>query len=398
MVSFFLLLFIAELVFGGPLGFRILDISVRKVLLQILLLCWVLDVIQSKSVRAWSLYLSSTILGILLLWGFLVPVMHNTDLNYALAEAFPLVWLLLALPLAPTIRNYGINIYLEFANLCISVIALLVIVAWVMATFFNYELFALSIKLFYLSASGDDFGTYIGPMPDGSFRVMWITCLFFPFMFAYKNFNGIKYGWSTLYLLAIYASGTRSFLYVTLFMLSASIIRKNRYLAIFLAIATIGSLAYSIEAFENIRLFEVASELDPDSPRNAQFHSLLRLFSEHPIFGSGFGAQADVIRSKDTPYSYELTYVAMLAKMGMVGFILIATAITVIVYRAIQRYRSKTFEVIVLAGSFFFITATNPYLMNSFGMTILSFMLAIIYSQNRSRSDVPLSTNPKLYA
>jgi hypothetical protein len=372
------LAFIVELSFGGSLGFQVFGLPVRKVLVMALLLCGPIDMIRQRRVFLWQAQLCLVVGGVGLGWGLLVPAARGTPLAYAVADFAPFLYLLLVLPIVLASREKGLAPYVDFANWCIAIVAAMVIVAWGLATFLGSPEFALLLRLFFLEASGRDFGMYIGPMPDGSFRVMWITCLFFPFMMAYKNLDGIRYGWSAFYLLACFASGTRSFLYASLFMLGISLVRHTPAWAIRLAPLLIVGFIAASQIFPDVRILQFASDLESGSRRGDQLFSLLRLFGENPLLGAGFGANAETIRL-EPEVNYELTYVALLAKVGLVGFLLLGFAAAASVFRVMSEYRGRIPEIALFVVSFVFITSTNPYLLNVVGLTLLSAMLAVVY-------------------
>jgi hypothetical protein len=107
-----------------------------------------------------------------------------------------------------------------------------------------------------------------------------------------------------------------------------------------------------------------------------QFFSLMSLFWQYPVFGAGFGASAAVIRSFEAPYSYELTYVALLAKLGIVGSGILVVAIGGWTVRLMRKSPNWT-SIATLLIAFLFMTATNPYLINSVGMTIVAMMIVV---------------------
>jgi len=103
--------------------------------------------------------------------------------------------------------------------------------------------------------------------------------------------------------------------------------------------------------------------------RRDQFLALLAGWMEHPMLGSGHGAPAPgVIRSIETPWSYELTYVALLYHTGLVGLALYSAGVAWIFLasRRIARggWPGAPGLVAALVGtaSFLVANATNPYL------------------------------------
>jgi O-antigen ligase len=140
-------------------------------------------------------------------------------------------------------------------------------------------------------------GVYIGPMPDGTFRVMLINFILFPIMLCYYNWKKTNFAWSAFYMVAIFATGTRAFLLAGALILGVSLIRKRPLLGISAAAAVALAALIYVGDLQRLRVFELSSELTSTSARYLQFFSLTELFWEHPIFGAGFGASAVVIRS-----------------------------------------------------------------------------------------------------
>lgn len=376
-----LLMFFTDMVFGGSLGFIISGVSLRKFLTLVLIGTFLASLLVNQTLKRWQLLFILLLKLVICVWGVFIPTLHGIDLTYSIAESLPLLGLLLVFPLVQAFNQRGVSRYLDFINLCMAIVSFIIIVVWILANYLDSPEYAFGLKLFYMIVSGDDFGTYIGPMPDGSFRVMWITCLLLPFLLMYKNIHSFSLGWSFFYILTIYATGTRSFLYAALFILSIFLFRHQKILFALLALVAIIVMLVGTQMLEGIRLFEVASDFDSDSPRFDQFFSLIRLFFDYPFIGAGFGAHADVLRSDVAPYSYELTYVALLAKLGILGFIGLLVFLFFLVYKALHRFRAKSLEILVITFVFLFITSTNPYLINFVGITILSVLIAMVSCQ-----------------
>lgn len=376
-----ILIFFTDIVFGGSLGFMIYGVPLRKFLALILIGSFLASLIINPLLKRWELILLCSVMFVILVWGLLVPSLRGVNLTYSIAEASPLLGLTLALPLMQAFKKNGVSYYLDFINWSIALLSFIIIFVWILANFFDSPEYAFGLKQFYLFVSGDDFGMYIGPMPDGSFRVMWITCLLLPFLLIYKNIDSFRLGWSLYYIAVIYATGTRSFLYVALLIFTISLYRHRRTLFTLALPIVITFLFVGAHTLEGIRLFELASEFDSESPRFEQFFSLLRMLSDFPIMGSGFGSQADILRSDVAPFSYELTYVALLAKVGGLGFIGFLTLLFFLVKITVHSFPKKKVEILLILFSLLFITSTNPYLINSVGITTVSFLIAVIFYQ-----------------
>jgi hypothetical protein len=187
--------------------------------------------------------------------------------------------------------------------------------------------------------------------------------------------------WTLFYILAVYATGTRSFIYASVLIIFFICMRHHKNIFIYIIIPSILALSIIImPIIEQVRVFELKSEIESDSPRLLQLLSLLKLFYMNPFFGAGFGSQADIIRAESAPYSYELTYVALLAKTGILGILFLSILIINILNKAMIRFPDKNKEVILIFICFCFITSTNPYLFNLVGISLVAFLLALVYS------------------
>jgi O-antigen ligase len=92
-------------------------------------------------------------------------------------------------------------------------------------------------------------------------------------------------------------------------------------------------------------------------------------WSNSPLIGQGLGASADsVVRSEEQPWAYELSYVALLFQVGLLGFIIYSSAVLWIFYAGLKivRLRPDAAQIILplLAGlaGLLLVNITNPYL------------------------------------
>lgn len=103
--------------------------------------------------------------------------------------------------------------------------------------------------------------------------------------------------------------------------------------------------------------------------RKEQFSSLLAAWAESPLLGAGLGASVpSVLRSKEMPWAYELSYVALLFHTGLLGFLAYAAAVAWIFWMGLRMIRSGgrmgLYMLPILVGTTCFLigNATNPYL------------------------------------
>lgn len=133
--------------------------------------------------------------------------------------------------------------------------------------------------------------------------------------------------------------------------------------------------------------FDLSSQT-PDNdaaPRNKQFYALTRGWLDKPIFGAGLGASVvGSIRSETMPWSYELSYVALLYQTGIVGFLAYAAAIAWTFWRGIQvigdggHLAQVMIPLLVGLCGLLIANGTNPYLGCFDEMWTLFLPLAVI--------------------
>lgn len=126
-----------------------------------------------------------------------------------------------------------------------------------------------------------------------------------------------------------------------------------------------------------------------DSSANERFEQvgpLLDAWRDAPLLGHGFGAQASLIRSDEAPFSYELTVLALLMKLGAVGLVLLVLLVAAPWSAAWLRTRSAPActsaaprNLRLCAGlasvlAFLLAASTNPFLINFVGMSLLGYL------------------------
>jgi hypothetical protein len=117
--------------------------------------------------------------------------------------------------------------------------------------------------------------------------------------------------------------------------------------------------------------------LDPD--RAEQITPLLNKILDAPILGNGFGSNASLIRSADRPFMYELDYLAVFMKLGLVGGFFYFSAYIYLMYLGIKRasVRSNTIVYFFAGLAYFFYAGTNGGLAMSVFSTMFHLYLMI---------------------
>ncbi len=119
--------------------------------------------------------------------------------------------------------------------------------------------------------------------------------------------------------------------------------------------------------------------------RKEQFIALLQEWSESPLLGAGHGAVArGSLRSYETPWAYELSYLALLFHAGLVGFSLYSAAVAWMFWMGFRMIRSGDrlglymLPVLVGTSCFLIANATNPYLEKFDYMWVIFLPVALV--------------------
>jgi len=147
---------------------------------------------------------------------------------------------------------------------------------------------------------------------------------------------------------------------------------------IFLGVSAIGiffavkyeilNLSPLVELFQKGFDMGSTSEDEGSAIRGSQSAALIQSWKDYPILGSGFGSASQyVIRSEDTPWVYELSYLTLLFQTGLCGFIIYLSLLFWIFYKGVALIRKSAeyiFLLPLLVGCLCFLlgNASNPYL------------------------------------
>lgn len=328
------------------------------------------------------------------LWLSFVPMYHGHSLRLALAEGDAYA-LLGAVPLfvaAGGVHRATLRRMLGMMLSCALALAALQLVVWLagMAVPAWQELLQYALFKVYGHES-----MYVGRMPDGFFRVFWISSLWLiPALFyAPLLVHSRTQRWIVLLIISgailgtysrgiwlgiLFGAFTKSAVHcVTVMRLR---LRPRRILAGFVAggiVLVSGSFMFGdavVKRLEGLSSVEDASMSD----RVAQVRPLLEAWGEHPILGGGYGAHASLERDLANPYSYEVVPLALLMKLGLIGMVGFAAFLMIVMVSALCRAKSHSREAAAMLASFvaFMVaTMTNPLLINFVGMGVMAILL-----------------------
>jgi len=148
-------------------------------------------------------------------------------------------------------------------------------------------------------------------------------------------------------------------------------LRRGSVFIVLMFFVGINWVGLDFTAIQSIFLegFNFSSDSASESARRHQFFELLREWQKNPLLGAGHGAAAEgSIRSAETPWAYELSYMALLFHTGLIGIICYGAAIFWVFWMGVKIIRSSHWlnqymlPVLVGTSSFLIANATNPYL------------------------------------
>lgn len=250
----------------------------------------------------------------------------------------------------------------------------------------------------FLEVQGAGLGIYEGTLEYNLYNMT--TVMFgFPFLLALiflpKKISIVNKFWNYLALFAmvlalitLLISGRRAFWVISLaspFILfvifrMSGLANPFRIKLLFFVIvlvsfaSLIGSVVFKL-SIESI-IYDVLAGFDfgdssnlSASVRAEQFYALLHGWMDNPLFGSGHGAAAlGSVRSDKQAWAYELSYLALLFQIGLIGsliyfFALLWTFIKSIrVIRTNPKAAGMLLPLLVGLTCFLIANATNPYL------------------------------------
>ena len=378
-------LFSSGLLFG-PFGPYVLGVSVNKLLLVLTLLMSTLIFLSGKS---FSRHLLIVLIGwlMLIIWfGLLVPATISMNLNYAISELRSFAWVFVIVPVLYCVKSGGWSSLVLRLSIPVLVVALVIDVIYILATIGYPEAgFALRVilGLFADAAGSATDNIFIGPIHDGSFRVMWIFSIVLPFyiIWAIDNLSGIfRILFMSALLVALFASGSRILLFVAALLLLLRVENTRQVISsVLFGFCSLLLILYAKPELFDLRIFSLAGDLAGGSARGGQIDALMSEFSEKPIMGNGLGFYSvNFIRNEAAPYSYEFVYLSLLTKVGIVGFIF-TSFLVFLLFNSVGITKQR----ILFLIAFVLITATNPYLWTLLG--VFCFCFAIHYEQHGSK-------------
>lgn len=159
-------------------------------------------------------------------------------------------------------------------------------------------------------------------------------------------------------------SAQKRYIYRLIFGLIIVILFLFTYLIYFNLVDFVGYWDFFVSGFD----FNTNGRDPGSSLRGLQFHLMMQSWLDYPILGTGFGSSSQyIIRSQETPWVYELSYMTLLFQTGIVGFIIYMSLLGWLFLKCITLVRKRSdfaFIIPSFMGCFCFLigNASNPYL------------------------------------
>ncbi len=401
-IQFFACLYFFEVILGGPGSWStaFLHFDIRRTFYALICVLLLISIISNGAkVRLIDALVLAIGVISFIAYTLLLPWFNGTDQAYSIVDGTPAIsmfilsWLFLIQ--ARHWQSSGVPVYrgiirVVYLTTIFSAAAHVVIfLLLINLPDQSYPDLAVINRFFDAKESGS---LYIGPMPDGSTRVFWISSLFvvFGLYCAVRDFvkskSVISAALAILFVWTILITQTRSMILglpigtVFALLMQRFIVRRQRSLlssALLVTTLLVSITFLAVEASTGAAAFIGVERGESDEGRSIQIRPLLEAWWESPIVGNGFGHHAVMTRSGDAPFSYEMSILALYMKVGIVGAILSSLYFMYLLMSLLQSdevltKRSK--ELSTLFGAvyiFCFAFNTNPYLSNSVGVAIV---------------------------
>lgn len=387
--------------FGPGLVLPVVGISIRRPLfIGIFGLFFLRHLLSAQAMTLGQFLLLVTISCVAILWATTIPGAYGFPIAYSLSDVLPWTALILlafwpwdAWPEAARWDGFGkVIVRLSLFLALVHIIVWSLIVSGVITTGM------LSLATYGLAGgdpTDDSFIKVAAVGEESQQRVYWSSSIFMLCGLYFHVVNARskrRLAWLLSFgvlAFALWITQIRAFLGAALIFLALGpMLRHLRHpllsgrtaagvLLIWVVCILSVSVAINPQVLEMVGLARDVS----DVTRVDQAQALLNAFTSHPFFGMGFGSYSTaLIRSSETPYSYELVFYALLMKVGLFGIVALAALLYFSLRIArIGRFASQSparhSHWVAFTAGFWFAGATNPLVVNFVGMGVLLLLL-----------------------
>lgn len=391
------LAFLLETMFAGPVGL-VAGLPLRHLLFLAACGGLLLLLVLQRGRLAWPQLPAMAAVAAFLAWNLVwmswVPLARQGGVGLALADADALLLLVLVL-LYVGVSADRPRFLARLQRVVVAgglALALLQAGLWCLGTVrpeWQGPLRALMTGVYNSEA------VYVGPMPDGFFRVFWIQSLWvllalfwLPTVLHAPLWRLTAGGLLLVGLFASYSRGLWLGLVAggLVYLLMAARSRLptaawGKVAGLLLAVAVAAVLAAGAGLGQGLaqRTQSLGDRADPSlDARLAQVGPLLDAWRGAPVLGQGYGAAASLVRDSEAPFSYELVPLALLMKLGVVGVAGYLLLPLLVLTTALRARSGMPGQASSLAGgltALWLCGMSNPLLMNFVGMSVLGALL-----------------------
>ncbi|ENC0769127.1 hypothetical protein ABJ851_000706 [Shigella flexneri] len=400
-LTIYLFLFDVILLGSGAWSINVIGISIRKVEYLTILLMVICTI---NNLKGYIYFCCAT--TFCLIFGVVVPHLNDVKLEYAITELLSFFGILLC-PLIAQNRYISVSWkkirkFILFICIISASIHILIWILGLMGSGYVDLIKKLFIRV--LTANNDDLidNIIIADTPDGLFRVLLpnSSLLIIGFYLSFQEYldrrNYIQLLIVFVMLLALYSTWTRA-----LYLSPIIIIGGVFFYKVFPFTLKLGKVgAYNLLSFIIIffivvstflvqptllSLLGIASE-SSDGIRYTQVIWIFNTFINSPILGTGLGGSAEDVRSLIAPWTYEMSLLALIMKLGLVGVFLFISISAIKIPEFLEGFFDgkkipvKKVVWIYFSLSVLMMFSTNPFMLSFPGVTITLFILCELNS------------------
>ncbi len=346
-----------------------------------------------------SILFKITIMFTLIYIGWLlVATLHENNMAFALQDSLGFAIYLFVMPVFfificfCRLHQHLVNFLIQLCAF-ISVISV-AIVLWYYTSFGSVESESLGqlnlyVKLLGLNWIIDHNGGFLGLYTyTAHFLLLGIGLSFYNYYITHEK-KHIYF--MLLFGFGVFADGHRA-LVVSMFLLILFLLPlikarvSFKRMAFYLCLVVIPLFFTLVINFEWLQdRFNFTTSDASTLERFLQVPALLDKITENPLFGSGFGSFASIIRSTERPFSYEVDFLATIMKLGIVGSVLYFGTYLYMIDAARRLGGDIGYILFCVGISFLFYMGTNGGLAMSSDSAIFHMILFVLISLSLSQ-------------
>lgn len=420
MVAIVSALLFAEVTLFGAAPRSVGEISMRSLWLMIALaLCAVQAVAVPEDRSRWLPVLGAWS-ALVAVWGVGLPLVNAIPVDYALADLAPILPLPLCLFVAASSGRRMLGVARSICFGAVMLLAFCLLMVAISARLDEAATIAfLSSMPGLLHMEGQQPGIFFVTLWEDGARVYTSTMGLLLVGIHHANVAeqsrrpAQRVTLIAILVMAVVATATRGLLLgIIAYFLCYHFLRRKGFAATYFPTFSMRLLLLAFALS-----FALLLVLDPaflqslgvgraisDDLRAELVHSLLGRFSESPAWGYGFGYAGAVLRSETAPYSYELSNLALLTKVGIIGILIVAFAwgcyASVFFAEVAAEQTDLAAGLLALCIAIMVATATNPHFSGAQLVCLFIYIsIELAHARTRlaaERADIDLYSAPQV--